>query len=858
VPVWILMLLLRYYLNFMKKQLHFLFKYILPAVVFFVSSLTANGQASLGGKITGKKNHAGVAGATVSISDLNISAVSDSIGGYHLKNIPPGYYLVKVSATGYAAKIESMDLRGNMEKDFELETSTIQLDEVVVTGVVTATNKREAPISITTMSYDQLLQNSSTNVIDAIAQMPGVSGITNGQSISKPVIRGLGYNRVLTVNDGVEQVDQAWFDEFGIEADPDAVNRYEILKGPASLAYGSDAIAGVINLIPEDPLPEGQVKGDVLFNYQTNNGLMKGMFHLAGTKNGIAWSARIDNTAAHAYQNKYDGYVINSQFSNFNADGTIGLHRKWGYTQLHASYFDLQTGIVDGTRDSVSGQLVRPVAYPDLNGGAPTYEIPTHQEQTTYTPFVINQKIHHTKIVWDNSIAVGEGRIKGIFSWQKNQRQELNDPTIPNTADIYYSSNAATYDLRYISPQLGGFNFSAGTNGVYQSSQSLGTLLLIPNYNFFEIGAFAIANKKIGKLNLSGGIRYDERTFNGIDHWVDSTTQAPVAPDAPNGFHEFPGFTSHFSGMSFSFGGTYDLSKSTYVKANIARGWRAPNVAEAAANGVHDGTVVYEIGEPSLKPETSLEEDIAFGVNGKDVDFEIDLFNNSINDFIYARGLKNAMGQDSINNSLNAVGLGAAPVYKYTQGGARLYGGEVTFNIHPSAISWVQLNTSLSYVNGGLNNAPDSTKYLPFVPPTRVTADLKFPINPVSGPIKNAYFKIGMRSDFQQNNVYQQYAIYSGLNTALTPYEYAASKAATKGYTLFNIGAGGDIVAKGKTVCKLYLICNNLFNTAYIDYMSRFKYSPVNYTTGRVGVYNMGRNLSVKLLIPLDFAPERK
>lgn len=830
----------------------------MPAVVVFVSCLAAKGQAFLSGKITGSKNHVGISGASVNISDLNISAGSDSLGNYQFRNIPAGYYLVSISAPGYATKIESVIIKGTIKKNFELMRFPIQLNEVIVTGVITATARQQTPVSVATVNKDQLLQNSSTNVIDAIAKTPGVSAITDGQSISKPVIRGLGYNRVLTVNDGVEQVDQAWFDEFGIEADPDAVNRYEILKGPASLAYGSDAIAGVINLIPEDPLPEGQVKGDVLFNYQTNNGLMNGMFHLAGTKNGIAWSARVDKTIAHAYQDPYDGYVLNSQFGNFNADGTIGLHRKWGYTQLHIGYFDMETGIVDGTRDSVSGVMERQVAYPNLNGGAPTYEIPTHQEQTSYTPFVINQRIRHTKIVWDNSIAAGGGRIKAIFSWQKNQRQENNDPTIPNTSDIYYSSNAATYDLRYISPTLNGFNFSTGTNGVYQSSQSLGTLLLIPNYNFFEIGAFAIANKKIGRLNLSGGIRYDERTFNGIDHWVDSTTQAPVAPGAPNGFHEFPGFTSHFSGMSFSFGGTYDISKSTYVKANIARGWRAPNVAEAAANGVHDGTVVYEIGDPTLKPETSLEEDLAFGVNAKDVDFEVDLFNNNINDFIYARGLKNSMGQDSINNSLNAVGLGAAPVYKYTQGGAQLYGGEISFNVHPASISWVQLNTTLSYVTGGLLHAPDSTKYLPFVPPTRITADLKFPVSEIGASIKNAYLKFGMLSCFQQSDVYQQYAIYSGLNTALTPYEYAASKAATKGYTLFNVGAGGDIVSKGKTVCKLYLFCNNLFNTAYIDYMSRFKYYPVNYTTGRVGVFNMGRNVSVKLLIPLDFSPEQK
>jgi len=837
------------------KQIHVNSKYILLFSIFITTHFFARAQVSLTGKITGGKNHSHLAGAVVSIADLNVSAGSDSLGNYYLKNIPRGTYLVQVSLTGYASKVETMTLSRDIKKDFELEPSPLELKEVIVTGVSMATDKQKSPVPVVTMNFDELLQNSSTNVIEAIAKAPGVSAMTNGQSISKPVIRGLGYNRVLTINDGVEQVDQVWFDEFGIEADPDAVNRYEVLKGPASLAYGSDAIAGVINLVPFQPLPEGQIKGDILFNYQTNNGLINNMFHLAGTKNGIAWSARIDNTMAHAYQNPFDGYVLNSQFSNFNADATIGLHKKWGYTQLHASYFEMHTGIVDGTRDSLSGVMERQVSYPDLNGGDPTYVVPTHQEQTSYTPFVINQRIRHTKVVWDNSIAVGNGRIKGIFSWQKNQRQENNDPTIPNTSDIYYSSNAATYDMRYVSAQTGGFNFSGGANGVYQSSQSLGTLMLIPNYNFFEIGAFAIANQKIGKLNLSGGIRYDERTFSGIDHWVDSTTQAPVAPNAVNGFHEFRGFTSHFSGMSFSAGGTYDLTKNMYIKANIARGWRAPNVAEAAANGVHDGTVVYEIGDHSLKPETSLEEDIAFGVNSNELDFEVDLFNNSISDFIYARGLKNAMGQDSINNSLNAAGLGAAPVYKYAQSKAELYGGEFVLNIHPSAIPWVQLNSTFSYTYGSLHNVPDSTKYLPFVPPARVNADLKFPVAAIGKTIKNAYLKAGVLSCFQQNDVYQQYAIYSGLNTAMTPFEYAASKAATKGYTLFNAGAGGDIVSKGKTVCKVYIICSNLFNTGYIDYMSRFKYYPVNYTSGRVGVFNMGRNVSLKLLIPLDFTP---
>ncbi len=814
-------------------------------------------QNSLSGKIIDSSSSKPIEAALVYLPDLKISVQSKSDGTYTIANIPKGTYVVEVRLLGYTQEAMSIHIDGVITHDFKLAPANFEEDEVVITGNSSATDDARTPQSVSEATNQYLNENSSTNVIDAISKIPGVSAISDGQSISKPVIRGLGYNRVLTVNDGVVQVDQPWFDEFGIEADPDAVERVEVLKGPASLAYGSDAIAGVVNLIPVKPLPEGERKGEILFNYQTNNGLINNMLHLGGTNNGISWSVRADNIMAHSYQNSNDGYVVNTQFSNFNTDGTIGIHKGWGYSQLHVSYFDMHTGIIDGTRDTITGAMLRPVAYPDQNGGAPFFALPTASEKRSYTPFVISQRIQHTKAVWDNSIALGEGRVTGIFSWQRNERQENNDPTIPNVSDIYYYSNAVTFDLRYHSKEMGGFNYSVGTNGEYQASQSLGTLMLIPNYNFFQAGGFLIANEHIGKLTLSGGIRYDTRIFNCIDHWVDST-QVPVAANTPGGVHEFSGFTTNFSGVSGSLGAVYNFTKNIYVKVNVARGYRAPNVAECAANGVHDGTVIWELGDNTLKPETSLEEDLSFVVNTKDFHLELSGFNNDIGDFIYAKGVQSKLSGDSINNTFQNVGLGGAPVYKYTQGAARLYGGEAALDIHPSALPWVELDGTLSMVAGGLTNAPDSVKILPFVPPTRITADLKFHIRKVGGTIKNAYFKIGILDAFQQDKVYQQYAVYNGLTQQSSPAAYAASKAATAGYTLLNAGVGGDVQGHGHTICKIYVVCNNLLDTPYMDYMSRFKYFPVNNANGKVGVFNMGRNVSFKMIIPFDFKKEKK
>ncbi len=824
----------------MKNGLNSIYTII---ILFF--SISAFSQNSLSGKVESDKAWEPIPGASVYIEDLKLGTLANDNGDFELKNLPSGTYVIEVRSLGYAVLAQTVTIHGNTIVKFSLKRADFEAQEVVVTGNAIATDLVNTPQPITEVPNSYLMQNASTNIIDAISKVPGVSAITDGQSISKPVIRGLGYNRVVTVNDGIRQEGQQWGDEFGIEVDPNSVDRVEILKGPASLVYGSDAINGVINLLPEETQPEGHIIVDILYNYQSNNGLMNGTAHLAGNIKGIAFSARVDNTMAHAYQNKYDGYVLNSQFSNFNWDGTIGIHRKWGFSQIHYSYFDLKTGIVDGTRDS-TGAFQRQTGVD--SSGNPVFTTATNQELKSYTPLLINQQIRHYKLVWDNSVAIGQSRIIAKVAWQQNRRQENNDPSMPNTSNIYYLLNTVNYDLRYVSPTWNDFNFSAGVNGMYQNSQNKGTLLLIPEYNLFDLGAFAIANKKIGKLDISGGVRYDTRQFKGHDDYVDSGGNE-LSPTDPAAIHRFTGYSSNFNGVSASLGATYQFPHGIYLKANAAKGFRAPNVAESGSNGIHDGTVVYEIGNPNLKPESSLEFDISPGIQTKDVTAEVDPFVNNIHNYIYPKQLKAKDGSDSLNSS--TIGFPDAPVFMYTQGDAVLTGLEAVLDIHPSKISWFDWYTGFSTVDAHLKNIPDSEKYLPFTPPARLRSEITLTAKKINKTLHNTYIRFGVFHSFEQNHIYDASQVYS----QLSGFEQMASISPTAAYTLLNAGLGSDILVHGRKSLSVYISVDNIANTPYMDYMSRFKYYPVNLGNGvdRVGVYNMGRNVSVKVLIPLDF-----
>ena len=276
---------------------------------------TLNG--SFAGTVKDAKTNMPLAGVSVYIADLKIGGATNETGSFNIYNLPGGKHLVEISHIGYTTIAEQVDINEHTVKDYLMQQSVIENNAVIITGVGVATQLKRSPFQVSVMRRDELMQTASTNIIEALAKKPGVSTLSTGPAISKPVIRGLGYNRVLTINDGVRQEGQQWGDEHGIEIDEASVNKVEILKGPASLIYGSDAIAGVINIITNVPVENNTIKANILTSYQTNNNSRALNANVAGNINGINWNLYGSAVRAGAYKNKYDGPVLNSNFNEY-------------------------------------------------------------------------------------------------------------------------------------------------------------------------------------------------------------------------------------------------------------------------------------------------------------------------------------------------------------------------------------------------------------------------------------------------------------------------------------------------------------------------------------------------------------
>lgn len=713
------------------------------------------------------------------------------------------------------------------------------LDEVVVTGVTKATLIRENPIPIINVSTKAIDKAAESNIIDALVKnVPGLNAVKTGPNISKPFIRGLGYNRVLTLYDGVRQEGQQWGDEHGIEVDAYNIERAEVIKGPASLMYGSDALAGVVSMLPVIPKEkDGKIYGRYLSEYQSNNGLVGNGLRIGYSNKHMFWAVRGNYRFARNYTNRIDGRVYNTGFQEKNLSVVVGYTGEKGYTHLNATVYDNLQGIPDGSRDSLSRKFTRQVGEAETDD-IKNRPLVTDTELNSYKLSPLVQHIQHYRIYSNNHYIIGKGDLDANLAFQQNIRREYNHPTTPDQAGMYVRLNTINYTLRYNAPKIQHTDISIGLNGMVQNNKNKNaTDFPIPDYSLADIGGYLYAKWKKQRWTLSGGARYDVRLLWGDDFYVKTNTNTGYSEHVGNiagATLQFPKLNQHFNGISSSLGATYMLSDKISLKANIARGYRAPNITEVAANGLDPGAHIVYQGNRSFVPEFSFQQDLGLSANYKNASGTFAVFNNTIDNYIYLSQLADAQGNPVVIVPGNKT-------FQYQQASAHLYGTEASLNIHPVVLKGFMFSNSMSVVYG-INTKSDYSgkgiygEYLPFIPPFKwlssITQDFKIRRKVLAG--------LNAKVETDYNGAQNRYmALYQ-------------TETATAAYVLFNAAVGADINYRTTAPIQLQFQVNNIFDIAYQSNLSRLKYfeyysqSP----NGRFGMYGMGRSICAKVIIP--------
>ncbi len=783
---------------------------------FLFSFCFAGAPGILKGSLTGKvTDDAGrpVSGATIYLADAKTGTGSDINGNYTIDNLSEGSHLIEVSHIGFTSIAEKVFVTENTEKNFTLSEAIIENNAVVVTGVSTSSTIKKMPFQVSVVRKADLQQNTASNIIDALAKQPGVTAVSTGPAISKPFIRGLGYNRVLTVNDGVRQEGQQWGDEHGIEIDDNSVSKIEILKGPASLIYGSDAMAGVINIITNVPVQANTLQANVGSEYQTNSRLRNVYANIAANKNGFNWNLYGSSKASADYRNFYDGPVYNSKFRNNNFGGYAGLNGSWGYSHLIYSNFDLKAGLIEGERDA-EGNFLKPVA-----GGGET--IATKDDFNSTLPGFPYQQIRHYKIASDNNFNIGKNALALNVGYQRNRREEFGNIDDPEERALFFDLQTVTYTAKFNFKEKNGLKPSIGINGMVQQNTNRGEEQLIPDYTSSDLGGFVFLQKDWKKLTLSGGARFDNRTLKA-ESLKDGTSIKGAA------------FDKSFDNFSGSAGFAYQATRNVNFKLNVARAFRAPSIPELASNGAHEGTNRYEYGDNNLKSETSTQLDAAVEMNNEHFSLNIAGYINAFDNFIFYRKLQTSTGADSTvtvdGDDLNA--------FQFDSRKATLAGGEISLDIHPHPIHWLHFQNTFSIVSGKFKEGIEGTRNLPYIPAPRLITELRANLAAPGAHLKNFYAKLELDNTFNQNNAFTAFGTETN----------------TPGYSLLNAGIGSEIVnAKGKTIFSINFGALNITDKAYQNHLSRLKYGPENPATGRIGIYNPGRNFSIKVAVPLKW-----
>ena len=727
--------------------------------IAILCGISLSAQNSINGVVT-DVNNLPINSATVYFPQLEVGTLTDFDGAYSLSNIPNGAHNIVISVLGYQSISEKINFTSEIiSRDFQLTEKAIEMGEVIIS---TPFHKLQGDnvMKVERISAKDLKREGAINLSNSITSVPGVEAISTGVAIGKPVIRGLSANRVLTYSQGVRLENQQFGDEHGLGVSGNGVESIEIIKGPASLLYGSDALGGVLYINPESFAARGETHADAGYSYSVNTlgSSLNGGVQTSGEK--LKFLARIGYATHSDYKTGADYRVTNSRYQDTDF--------KWGTRYQSKS---LKTTIRYNLNQAQIG-------IPEELG----------EQTTTKKPDSPFQKIDNHILSLDNTIYLNKGSIDAKLGYIYNDRSEFEEAEEEGPA-LRLKLNTLNYDVKYNFAQLGRLEAIAGVQGMYQTNENTGEEILIPDATTQDFGIFGMTHYHLKKIDIQVGVRYDTRTLESKEAGSIEEGDFRAA------------FDRNFNSLNLALGTRIDVTEKVVARVNIASGFRAPNLAELASNGIHEGTNRYEIGNSNLNNEQNFQIDVATEYGSEHLELFVNGFYNRINDYIFITPTGEVI-EDNF-------------VFNYIQDDAALYGGEVGLHYHPHPLDWLHLESSFETVTGEQNNGNS----LPLIPSNKWTNSARVEFD-TAKDFEDVYAFIKLASYFKQDQV----------SDFETP---------TDGYNLMSLGLGASFDLNKFTIDS-NLSVTNIFDTQYISHLSRLKPD---------GIFDIGRNINLQMQI---------
>ena len=718
-------------------------------------------------------------------------------------------FIQKMERKSISLPKDSVRISASADSARQMMRDGVSLNEVVVSGSSNKEVQMKSALNVVRANRQFIEENFSGSLMQTLSRLPGVQAMSIGSGESKPVIRGLGFNRVLVAENGIKHEGQQWGDDHGLEIDQYAIDQAEVVKGPASLTYGSDAIGGVINL-KSNIIPVKKFAGQVSLFGRTNNESIGSSVRLTG-RDGKFWykanatwvdyadyKVPADSIEYYSYWIKLKDQRLRNTAGR-EMDGNLVL----GYAgdRWNTSFRVADVNTKAGFFANAHGLEVR-LSDIDYDSSRRDIDLPYH----TVNHFMV---ANHTDWSWT------DGMIEGNFAYQNNRQRELSEPVShgympipPGTLERSFTKQTFSANMKAMQ-QTGQHEVQAGANIEYQRNRRGGWGFILPDFEQLSFGAFAMDKWELNdKLSLTAGVRFDRGNvkIHSYHDWYKTPIKASTSDAAMDGavqqgdsayMERSANQSRSFDSFTWSVGVNRMLGD-WVLKLNVGKSFRMPIAKELGMDGVNYNLFRYEKGNTRLKPEESYQVDAGI---------------------LYEKGVLSVQLTPYLNYFPNYIYLNPTPQYKeglqlyyYTQAEVLRWGFE-------ASVSWkilpcLRMDADGEYLYARQLSGEKKGYGLPFSTPWSARAELRY-LLPAQVPAKSGFVAL-------------EWQVVGSQERIVPPEEK------TRGHQLLNVSIGKNFLL-GANQLELTFRGENMLGKRYYDHTSYYRL---------IGVPEPGRNFS--------------